>query len=47
MLDLLKEEERRRRMPNHDFFTSRCAYINLRYIIESVDSISGDERDSP
>ena len=25
-------EERRRRMPNRDFFTSRGAYVNLRYI---------------
>ena len=26
------EERRRRRMPNSDFFTSRGAYVNLRYI---------------
>ena len=35
MLGLLKKEEEleeRRRMPNCDFFTSRGAYINLRYI---------------
>ena len=25
-------EERRRRMPNRDFLTSRGAYVNLRYI---------------
>ena len=37
-LGLLKKEEeeleerRRRRMPNCDFFTSRGAYVNLRYI---------------
>ena len=26
------EERRRRRMPNRDFFTSRGAYVKLRYI---------------
>ena len=30
--ELEEGEERRRRMPNRDFFTSRGAYINLRYI---------------
>ena len=33
-LGLLKkeeEEELERRMPNHDFFTSRGAFVNLRY----------------
>ena len=27
------EERRGRRMPNHDFFTSRGAYVKLRYIV--------------
>ena len=32
-LVLLKKEEERRRMPNHDFYFARCgAYVNLRYI---------------
>ena len=30
-LGLLKKEEEER-MPNRDFFTSRGAYVNLRYI---------------
>ena len=30
---LKKEEEERRRMPNSDFFTSRGAYVKLRYIV--------------
>ena len=27
-----RSTEKRRRMPNHDFFTSRGAYVKLRYI---------------
>ena len=42
-------EERRRKMPNHDFFTSRDAYVNLRYIamlyIHSFDWKSAIEHD--
>ena len=26
------EEKKKRRMPNHDFFTSRGEYVNLHYI---------------
>ena len=29
---LKKKEEKRRRMPNRDFFTSHGAYVNLHYI---------------
>ena len=35
-LGLLKKEEDERRMANHDFFTSRGAYINLRYNYSDV-----------
>ena len=27
------EERRRKRMPNHDFFTSCGTYVKLRYIV--------------
>ena len=48
MLGLLKKEEEERRMPNHDFFTSRGVYVKLRYysdVIHSFDWKSAIEHD--
>ena len=36
-------EERRRRMPNRDFFTSRGAYVNLRYIVMLYTHLIGNQ----
>ena len=47
MLGLLKKEERRRRMPNRDFYFARCVR-NLRYysdVIHSFNWISAIEHD--
>ena len=37
-----RRKRRRRRMPNRDFFTSRGAYVKLRYIAMSVPPTSTD-----
>ena len=36
-------EERRRRMPNRYFFTSRGAYVNLRYIAMLYTHLIGNQ----
>ena len=40
----VRSTEERRRMPNRDFFTSRGAYVNLRYIAMLYTYSIGNQR---